>query len=85
MVGLMKIIGWLVQHGWALLLVGGLLIYIGFSQIKGECPLCVVFDKIDAQTRNEAAAGKLNASALIGSTFPVDFTSPAWLRCRSTA
>ncbi len=54
----MKIIGWIVQHGWALLLVGGLLAYIGFTQIKGKCPLCVVFEKIDAQTTSEAAAGK---------------------------
>ena len=58
MVGVVKIIGWLVQHGWALLLVGGLLAYIGFTQIKGKCPLCVVFEKIDAQTTNEAASGK---------------------------
>jgi hypothetical protein len=58
MVGVMKIIGLLVQHGWALLLVGGLLAYIGFTQIKGKCPLCVVFEKIDAQTTNESAAGK---------------------------
>jgi len=54
----MKIIGWIVQHGWVLLLVGGLLAYIAFTQIKGKCPLCVVAEKIDAQTGNEAAAGK---------------------------
>ncbi len=58
MVSAMKIIGWIVQHGWALLLVGGLLAYIAFTQIKGKCPLCVVVEKIDAQTANEAAAGK---------------------------
>jgi|GEM_PF-1722566 len=58
MVGTMKIIGWIVQHGWVLLLVGGLLAYIGFTQIKGKCPLCVVLDKIDAQTTNGAAVGK---------------------------
>ncbi len=54
----MKIIGWIVQHGWALLLVGGLLAYIGFTQIKGKCPLCVVVEKIDAQTGNEATSGR---------------------------
>ena len=58
MVRAMKIIGWLVQHGWALLLIGGLLAYSGFAQIKGKCPLCVVLDKIDAQTTNDAVARK---------------------------
>ena len=58
MVSTMKIIDWIVRHGWALLLVGGLFAYIGFTQLIGKCPLCVVLDKIDAQTTNEAAAGK---------------------------
>ena len=56
MVSAMKIIGWIVQHGWVLLVVVGLLAYIGFTQIKGKCPLCVVLKKIDAQTTNDASA-----------------------------
>ena len=50
MVNAMKFIGWLVQNGWAVLLVVGLLAYCGFTQIKGKCPLCVVLEKIDSQT-----------------------------------
>ena len=49
-VNAMRFIGWLVQNGWVLLLVVGLLTYFGFTQIKGKCPLCAALEKIDSQT-----------------------------------
>lgn len=50
-----KVIRWIIQNALVLLLVGGIVAYFGYTQIKGKCPLCVVLEKIDGQT---SAAGK---------------------------
>ena len=50
-----KVIRWIIQNALALLIIGGIVAYFGYTQIKGKCPLCVVLEKIDRQT---SAAGK---------------------------